>query len=355
MSFLNPLTSEWSKKNPVNILKEFKVIQKERRLKKDSDPSSWTEENQKIYDQKKEEIMKRYYEAIKLVEEEKIRDAEDSKMKAQYKEIQKDLRNQIKNVKAKIIAIETGIETDEYDTTPSLATPTEFEQPEEEVDDRTIDDLETELKDVNEGLSKANAEKQRQDTEVVDEDEEDEELNEMQKESDNDIILAKDKVCKGITADRAEKNKCLNELIGLLTTRIDNYKTSGVSPILIHLDELILKHSRLSIEYNNKFIKLTELKKKVTTGEADENRTKFNKCLSEAQKILDDKKLIMNEVDNIKKRSDNIKKRSEKKNEVKKFERFRNNPRRPLTNEEKKKLDVHMATIVQTYIYCTVN
>ena len=55
--------------------------------------------------------MKRYYEAIKLVEEEKIRDAEDSKMKAQYKEIQKDLRNQIKNVKAKIIAIETGIET----------------------------------------------------------------------------------------------------------------------------------------------------------------------------------------------------------------------------------------------------
>ena len=55
----------------------------------------------------------------------------------------------------------------------------------------------------------------------------------------------------------------------------------------------------------------------------------------------------MNEVDNIKKRSDNIKKRSEKKNEVKKFERFRNNPRRPLTNEEKKKLDVHILKLVK--------
>ena len=202
-------------------------------------------------------------------------------------EKKKDLRKQIKEVNDKIIAIETGIETDEYDTNPSLATPTEFEQLEKEVDeedadsdDRNIAELEKELEDANKKLSEANAEE--------------EELNEMQEESDNDSILAKVKVCKGITADHAKQNICLNELIGLLTTRIKKYKKSGDSQILINHDELLLKFNRLSIEYNNKYIETTELKKKAKEGVKDENMDNFKKSLSEIKKISDARKQIYN-------------------------------------------------------------
>jgi hypothetical protein len=267
----------------------------------------------------------------------------------------KDLRKQIKEVNASIIAIETGTETDEYDTTPSLENQsTGFEQLVEEVDegddDRTIAQLEKALEDANKELSEANAEKQRQADAGVDEEEE--ELNEMKNEMNNVNILEKGQTCKAIT-DRAEQNKCLEELIGLLTTRINDYKTSGDSQILIDLDELLLKFNRLSIEYNNKFIKLTELKKTVKKGVEDENMAKFNKFLSEAQKILNDKKLIKNEIDNIqqqqneiiikhKRISDIFKKRREKTNELIRIKRYKNNPRLKLTETNRKRLQAHI-------------
>ena len=182
----------------------------------------------------------------------------------------KDLRKQIKEVNDKIIAIETGIETDEYNT-PSLATLEKEVEDEEDADsdDRNIAELEKELEDANKKLSEANAEE--------------EELNEMQEESDNDIILATDKT---LTKDHAEQNKCLEKLIKLLTTRINEYKESDASSILIYLDSLLLKRNIYQIKYNNKMIELAELKKRVKKDVEDENMANFNKSISETREII---------------------------------------------------------------------
>jgi energy-coupling factor transporter ATP-binding protein EcfA2 len=80
---------------------------------------------------------------------------------------------------------------------------------------------------------------------------------------------------------------------------------------------------------------------------------KFNKFLSEAQKILNDKKLIKNEIDNIqqqqneiiikhKRISDIFKKRREKTNELIRIKRYKNNPRLKLTETNRKRLQAHI-------------
>jgi len=265
----------------------------------------------------------------------------------------KDLRKQIKEVNDKIIAIETGIETDEYDTNPSLATPITFKQLEEEVDeedddsdDRTIAELEKELEDANKKLSEANADE--------------EEIKELNKETDDASILEKEEACIRLKDNRANQNKCLEELNNLLTNRITAYKTSGDSLILINLDELQLKFNRISIEYNNKLIELTELKKKTIEGVEDKN---FKKSLSEAREILKDKTLIRTKIDNIQqhlnelikknKRINDIFRRrrliaksiSEKDEELKRFNGYSKNPRRQLTKQEEKKINTHILTL----------